>query len=91
LNQRGQVVRDRKILERIRTLAIPPAWEEVWICRDPRGHLQATGRDVRGRKQFRYHNDWRQVRDEATFAGPRSPGPCRESGGRWRPISRAAA
>ena len=46
---------------------IPPAWEEVWICPDPRGHLQATGRDARGRKQYRYHPKWRQVRDDTTY------------------------
>jgi DNA topoisomerase-1 len=50
-------------LTRIRSLVIPPAWTEVWICQDPRGHLQATGRDARGRKQYRYHPRWREVRD----------------------------
>jgi len=50
-------------LARIRALVIPPAWTEVWICPDPRGHLQATGRDARGRKQYRYHARWREVRD----------------------------
>src|SRR6266704_2723227 len=54
-------------LERIARLAIPPAYENVWICMDPRGHLQATGRDARGRKQYRYHPEWRQVRDSAKF------------------------
>jgi len=48
-------------------LAIPPAWKDVWICPDPAGHLQATGRDARGRKQHRYHPRWRQVRDETKF------------------------
>jgi DNA topoisomerase I len=52
---------------RIRALVIPPAWEDVWICPDPRGHLQATGRDARGRKQYRYHPKWRQVRDETKY------------------------
>lgn len=52
---------------RARSLAIPPAWTDVWICADPRGHLQATGRDARGRKQYRYHPDWTQVRDGAKF------------------------
>jgi DNA topoisomerase-1 len=51
----------------IRSLAIPPAWEQVWICTDQRGHLQATGRDARGRKQYRYHPDWRAQRDEVKY------------------------
>jgi DNA topoisomerase-1 len=54
-------------LDRIRRLAVPPAWTEVWICSDPRGHLQATGRDARGRKQYRYHQRWREVRDANKF------------------------
>lgn len=64
----GDVVRDKTVLQRIKSLAIPPAWTEVWICPDPRGHLQATGRDARGRKQNRYHPDWREVRDETKYA-----------------------
>ena len=52
---------------RIRSLVIPPAWTDVWICPDPRGHLQATGRDARGRKQYRYHPRWREVRDEDKY------------------------
>jgi DNA topoisomerase-1 len=59
----GRAVRDARTLERIRSLSIPPAYEDVWICRDPRGHVQATGRDARGRKQYRYHPRWR-ARDE---------------------------
>ncbi|MET4685164.1 DNA topoisomerase-1 [Brevundimonas faecalis] len=54
----GRLIRKRTVLDRIRALVIPPAWEEVWICPDPRGHIQATGRDARGRKQYRYHPDW---------------------------------
>jgi DNA topoisomerase-1 len=54
----GRVIRERAVLDRIRNLGIPPAWEEVWICPDPRGHIQATGRDARGRKQYSYHPDW---------------------------------
>jgi len=53
--------------ERIKSLAIPPAWEKVWICTDPRGHIQATGRDKEGRKQYRYHPDWEAMRDEVKF------------------------
>src|ERR1700760_4571636 len=60
----GKAVRDRETLARIRSLVIPPAWTNVWICPLANGHLQATGRDARGRKQSRYHPKWRQVRDE---------------------------
>jgi DNA topoisomerase IB len=67
LDTRGQVIRDTDVLERIRKLAIPPAYENVWICRNERGHLQATGIDARGRKQYRYHPRWRSVRDGAKF------------------------
>jgi DNA topoisomerase I len=63
----GRPVRDQEVLARIRSLAIPPAWEEVWICRDERGHIQATGIDAAGRKQYRYHDTWRQHRDRAKF------------------------
>jgi DNA topoisomerase-1 len=64
---RGKAVRDRATLSRIRALAIPPAWKDVWICPDANGHLQATGRDAKGRKQYRYHAKWRTVRDEAKY------------------------
>jgi DNA topoisomerase-1 len=63
----GREVRDPEVLERIRRLAIPPAWTQVWICGDPCGHVQAVGRDARGRKQYRYHSDWRACRDEAKY------------------------
>ncbi len=63
----GRLVRDRETKARTKALAIPPAWEDVWICPDPDGHIQATGRDARGRKQYRYHSRWRQVRDDAKF------------------------
>lgn len=66
-NARGGRVRDAATLERIRKLAIPPAYIDVWICASPRGHLQATGRDARGRKQYRYHPDWRTCRDADKF------------------------
>ena len=59
----GTSVRDEATLARIRSLAIPPAWTDVWICPDPNGHIQATGRDAKGRKQYRYHPRWREVRD----------------------------
>jgi DNA topoisomerase-1 len=64
---RGRPVRDRATLARVRALAIPPAWTEVWICADPHGHMQATGRDARGRKQHRYHARFREVREAAKF------------------------
>ncbi|HSS54389.1 MAG TPA: hypothetical protein VLK79_07055, partial [Gaiellales bacterium] len=54
-------------VERIEALAIPPAWTDVWICRSANGHLQATGRDARGRKQYRYHPRWTEVRDETKY------------------------
>ncbi|WP_313958389.1 DNA topoisomerase IB [Chelativorans salis] len=63
----GTRVEDAETRARIRTLAIPPAWTDVWISPDPEGHIQATGRDQRGRKQYRYHLDWHTLRDEAKF------------------------
>jgi DNA topoisomerase I len=64
----GALVHDIDTLKRIRSLAIPPAWTDVWICLHSNGHLQATGRDARGRKQYRYHPRWREVRDEAKYS-----------------------
>jgi DNA topoisomerase-1 len=64
----GRAVRDAETLGRIRALAIPPAWTEVWICPTPHGHVQAVGRDARGRRQYRYHPRWREVRDEAKYS-----------------------
>lgn len=63
----GRAVSDKMILGRIKRLAIPPAWTEVWICTKENGHLQATGRDARGRKQYRYHPRWRETRDETKY------------------------
>jgi DNA topoisomerase I len=63
----GSQVTDATTLERIRALAIPPAWSDVWICSHPRGHVQATGYDAAGRKQYRYHDDWRAHRDRMKF------------------------
>lgn len=68
LDSDGLPIRDAAQLARLRALAIPPAYTDVWICRDPRGHLQATGRDARKRKQYRYHPRWRAVRDHSKFA-----------------------
>jgi DNA topoisomerase I len=63
----GSLVRDIETLRHIRSLAIPPAWGAVWINSDPLGHVQATGRDQRGRKQYRYHRRWREVRDDSKY------------------------
>jgi DNA topoisomerase I len=63
----GRAIREPATLERIRKLAIPPAYTDVWICTHERGHLQATGRDARGRKQYRYHPEWRSTRDDGKF------------------------
>jgi len=64
----GKRIRDEQRVLRMRRLAIPPAWTDVWICPSPTGHIQATGRDARRRKQYRYHERWREVRDENKFA-----------------------
>lgn len=63
----GKAIRDKTALERIRNLALPPAYRDVWICPLPNGHLQATGIDARGRKQYRYHAKWRAQRDETKY------------------------
>jgi len=67
LDAKGATVEDEATLKRIKSLVIPPAWTEVWICPQANGHLQATGRDARGRKQYRYHPKWRNVRDEVKY------------------------
>src|SRR5215212_7526372 len=66
-DERGRRLREAKALARIKSLVIPPAWRNVWICPWEHGHLQATGRDARGRKQHRYHPKWREVRDENKY------------------------
>lgn len=63
----GHLIRDRAVLRRIKALAVPPAWTEIWICPYANGHIQAVGRDARRRKQYRYHPRWRSVRDEAKY------------------------
>jgi DNA topoisomerase-1 len=63
----GKLIRDERRLLRIKRLAIPPAWTDVWICPSPNGHIQATGRDARRRKQYKYHERWCEVRDENKF------------------------
>jgi len=67
LDESGERIEDGDVLDRIRELAIPPGWEDVWICADPLGHIQATGEDARGRKQYRYHDRWRERRDRQKF------------------------
>jgi DNA topoisomerase I len=67
LDPDGGLIKDKETIRRIKALAIPPAWTDVWICADPRGHIQATGRDARGRKQYRYHARWREVRDAVKY------------------------
>ncbi len=67
IDVKGRTVRNKQTIQRIRTLAIPPAWTDVWICTKPNGHIQATGRDARGRKQYRYHPGWSHVRGVEKF------------------------
>jgi DNA topoisomerase-1 len=67
LDRRGREITDERVLARIRSLAIPPAYTDVWICRSPHGHVQATARDARGRKQYRYHPLWKAWRDATEF------------------------
>ena len=67
LDEDGRRITEPSVIERIRELAIPPAWEDVWICPYPMGHIQATGTDVAGRKQYRYHDKWRERRDREKF------------------------
>src|SRR5215207_8125063 len=67
VDEYGERITDEDVLERILALAIPPGWEDVWICADPLGHIQATGMDARRRKQYRYHDHWRERRDREKF------------------------
>lgn len=68
IDEDGRAVKDPETLSRIRELVIPPAWTDVWICAVPQGHIQVTGRDQRGRKQYRYHDGWSAVRDTAKYS-----------------------
>ncbi len=68
LDTKGHVIKNPETLRRVQRLAIPPAWTDVWICPNPDGHLQAVGRDARGRKQYRYHAQWREARDETKYS-----------------------
>lgn len=76
LDETGERIEDAEVLGRIRELAIPPGWEDVWICADPLGHIQATGEDARGRKQYRYHDRWRERRDREKFEAMMEFGRC---------------
>jgi DNA topoisomerase I len=67
LDERGRTIDDPEVIDRLRRLAVPPAWTDVWLCPDPNGHIQATGRDAKGRKQYRYHADWQRARGDAKF------------------------
>ena len=69
LNTKGEAIRDERVRERLAGLVIPPAWQHVWISPRPSGHIQATGRDERGRRQYIYHPDWRDMRDTAKYGG----------------------
>ena len=64
---KNKKIKDKKILERIRSLVLPPAWEDVWICFLENGHLQATGKDAMGRKQYKYHSLWNTCRNQTKF------------------------
>ena len=88
----GSWISDARVLGRIRKLAIPPAWTDVWICTSANGHLQATGRDARGRKQYRYHPGFRAHRDASEVRRLADFGEAlvRRSGARWTPILPAA-
>ena len=67
LDEHGERIEDPEVIARIQALAIPPAWKDVWICAFPMGHIQATGTDAAGRKQYRYHDRWRERRDAEKF------------------------
>jgi DNA topoisomerase I len=67
INAKGERITDEKVLERINKLVIPPAWTDVWICPQAKGHLQATGRDAKGRKQYLYHPEWQKARNNTKF------------------------
>jgi hypothetical protein len=82
VDPRGASIRDAATIARIRALAIPPAWNDVWICRDAQGHLQAAGRDARGRKQSRYHPAWRAQRDESPRPTYGAKGPLMDTASR---------
>lgn len=90
LSSTGVLVKDADTLARIRRLAISPAWQNVWICPYENGHIQATGRDARERKQYRYHADWRQRRDDNKFGRMRGRA-CVTDGSRFRSTDASAS
>jgi DNA topoisomerase I len=63
----GKTIADRPVLARVKALAVPPAWQRVWICKDPNGHIQAAGYDAKGRKQYRYHAKFREIREDVKY------------------------
>src|SRR5207248_4591966 len=75
-DEHGGPLADPVALDRIRALAIPPAWRDVWICPSPNGHIQAVGTDAAGRRQYRYHDVWRARRDKAKFDHVLEVGAC---------------
>src|SRR4051794_39155927 len=79
----GRQITEPSVIQRIQELAIPPAWEDVWVCPYPMGHIQATGTDAAGRKQYRYHDKWRERRGGGEVGGgdDLAPGPPRRRGG----------
>jgi DNA topoisomerase IB len=85
----GRRVRDEATLARIRSLAVPPAWRNAWICPSPNGHVQATGRDARGRKQYRYHPRWTATRDDAKYGRLLSFGQYIDADGRRQSVDSA--
>src|SRR5690349_6489068 len=68
-NPQGKLISDQKIIDRCNKLVLPPAWADVWISPDPKANLQATGKDAKGRLQYRYHDDWTKARAEEKFDG----------------------
>ena len=85
----GHVIEDEKTLARIKSLGIPPAYTDVWVCRSENGYLQATGHDAKGRKQYRYHPRWRETRDETKYErmmafGRLCPASASGSSATWR-------
>jgi DNA topoisomerase-1 len=76
LDAKGRAIRKSEVLQHIKSLVIPPAWTDVWICPSPNGHIQATGRDDRGRKQYLYHVRWREVRDQTKYDRMAAFGKC---------------
>ncbi len=80
LSPGSELVRNEATLRRIKALVIPPAWEDVWVSPDPAGHIQAVGTDAAGRRQYRYHDQWREEQDQRKYGWCSSARSCRGSG-----------